>query len=305
MIDFSLNGKKIPEGMPEHSYLKDFLERIGHFYPFVLDYDYRIASENNFPTAAGFASSASGFAALIKAIVGELEEFAPVKEDEEELSVLARLGSGSAARSMPSEGGFVIWHRGLDFSDRRDPGKLSLDELEKAVSSSFAETLFKPEHWPELVMIYCKVKAEEKKVKSRSGMKSSVETSPGYQKWLDDEEGKMKAEMIDAVQNKDFGRLSVLIMEASDGLHRICLETDPPLRYLNETSLALIDAVKELNKDEAKAAYTFDAGPNAVVFTLKKHEKEVFRALEGIAGKDNLIITGIGPGARYSEDHLF
>ncbi|MEW6748330.1 MAG: diphosphomevalonate decarboxylase [Candidatus Micrarchaeota archaeon] len=297
-IAFSLNGKGMPAGRPEHSYLLDFLARVGRFYPFVLDYDYEIESSNNFPTAAGFASSASGFAALAKAMAGELDEFAPIKDDDGRLSVLARLGSGSAARSMPSDGGFVEWRRGLDFDDRRSPASLSESELEEAVFSSSAKSLFGYRHWRDFTLIYCKVKEEEKKVKSRGGMKSSVESSPNYASWVEREEGETRRRMIEAVREKDFEALAPLIMESSDSLHRICESTKPPLHYLDETSRKIIRAVRSMNDGEAKAAYTFDAGPNAVVFTLNKHGKEVSETLGELLGPDALIATTLGPGAR-------
>ena len=85
----------------ESAYVNKFISTISKFFPFVNCYDYQIESENNFPTAAGFASSASGFAALTKAIVGELEEFEPICNNDARVSAIARMGSGSAARVYP------------------------------------------------------------------------------------------------------------------------------------------------------------------------------------------------------------
>ncbi|MEW6035839.1 MAG: diphosphomevalonate decarboxylase, partial [Candidatus Micrarchaeota archaeon] len=248
--DFTLNGKRITHAMTEYEYIGDFLGRVGAFHPFVKEYDYRIASENNFPTSAGFASSASGFAALITAMAGELEEFAPLRGDDKRLSALARLGSGSAARSIPAKGGFVVWHRGLDFGDGRKPAGLTKAELGKASDSSFAETLFAPAHWPELRILYAKVEAGEKKVKSRAGMRASIETNPLYAAWVEYEEKSMKAVMIEAMRRRDFPVLAGLIMKASNNLHQICLGTYPPIVYLNETSLRIMEAVHEMNGDE-------------------------------------------------------
>lgn len=307
-VQFRLNGRDVAPGMKEHEYVDDFLERVGGFFPFVRHYDYRIESENNFPTSAGFASSASGFAALIKAMAGEIEEFAPVRGDDSRLSALARLGSGSATRSIPEHGGVVVWERGVEFdlrAEKADPSKMSKAAVEKAVFGSFAKSLFGPHHWPELSIIYVKVQAEEKKVKSRAGMKASIETNPLYQAWVDYEEEVVRDQMIGWIRRKEFAPLAELIMRASNNLHQICLGTYPPIMYLSPKSMDIIRAVHEMNSSGVKAAYTFDAGPNAVVFALKKDEGEVRSALAEIAGEDSVEVSKLGPGARLSGDHLF
>jgi diphosphomevalonate decarboxylase len=304
-IEFTLNGEKTAPSSKEHEYVAEFIAKIGSFFPAVGKYGYRIASENNFPTSAGFASSASGFAALVKALAGEVRELAPLREDDRKLSALARLGSGSASRSIPGEGGFVEWKRGLDFTDRRDPDSLGKEEVERAMFSSCSETLFPPGHWPEFRMIYAKVRSGEKKVKSRAGMKASIETNPLYGAWVEHEESRVRPRMIDLVRRKDFPALALEIMKASNSLHQICLGTYPPIVYLDQTSLAIMDAVHSYNEGGVKAAYTFDAGPNAVVFTLANHELEVVSLLGDIVGADNVSVTRMGPGARLSDDHLF
>jgi diphosphomevalonate decarboxylase len=169
--------------MKEHAYICDFIARVSEFFPFVKCYDLRIDSENNFPTAAGFASSASGFAALTKAIVGELEEFEPIWNSDATVSAIARLGSGSAARSIPSEGGFVIWKRGIDLKNRPNQSNLPMNELEGIIFSSYAETLFRPEHWPEISIMHIEIEPKEKKISSRAGMKTTLETNPLYTLW--------------------------------------------------------------------------------------------------------------------------
>ncbi|NWT76427.1 MVD1 decarboxylase, partial [Prunella himalayana] len=118
-----------------------------------LSYKIHIASENNFPTAAGLASSAAGYACLVSAL-------ARLYGLEEELSEVARRGSGSACRSM--FGGFVQWQRG----ERPD----GTDSLALQVAP---ET-----HWPELRVLVLVVSGEKKPVGSTAGMQTSVETSP-------------------------------------------------------------------------------------------------------------------------------
>jgi len=306
-VSFTLNGREITPDMKEYEYVEDFFGKIGRLFPFVKNYDYKIVSENNFPTAAGFASSASGFAALVKAIVGAVEEFSPYRDDDRKLSALARLGSGSASRSIPREGGFVGWWRGFGPHFLKEPEAYSEEERWNIIFSSYAETLYGPDHWPELRIIYVKVKKKEKKVKSRAGMRQTVKDHPLYKDWIDYEEGQMKDTMIRLVREKRFPQLAELIMRASNNLHAMALSTYRPIIYMNETSHAIIDAIHDLNleKGENVAAYTFDAGPNAVVFTLSQHENEVLSLLREIVGGENVFATKPGRGPYYTEEHLF
>ncbi len=302
-LRFSLNGKEMGPSTREHQYVQEFLGKVGSFFPFMEGYSFRIASENNFPTSAGFASSASGFAALVKALSGEMDGLRGLGEAK--LSALARLGSGSAARSMPSAGGVVKWRRGMDFGKGGRAGVRPTAAAEKrALFSSYAESLFPPGHWPGLSMIYVRVEAGQKKVKSRAGMKESVETNPLYRPWVDYEEGVMLDRMVRAIAGRDFGSFGEMTMRASNNLHQICLGTYPPIFYLNQASLAIMDAVHEMNAGRIKAAYTFDAGPNAVVFAQEGDRDEVADRIRSIAGRDSLILSRPGPGARFSDDHL-
>ncbi len=306
-VSFELNGRQITPEMKEWEYIDDFFGKIGRLFPFVKNYDYRIVSKNNFPTAAGYASSASGFAALVKAIVGAVEEFEEFREDDKKLSALARLGSGSASRSIPREGGFVAWWRGYSPYHLRPPEAYSEEERMHIIFSSYAESLYPPEHWEELRIIYAKVAKKEKKVKSRAGMKQTVKENPLYRAWIDYEEGNLKDTMIRYVKEKNFEQLAELIMRASNNLHAMALSTYRPIIYLNEISHSIIDAIHDLNLEKGMnvAAYTFDAGPNAVVFTLAKDEAEVAGLLKDIVGEENVFATKPGRGPYYTEEHLF
>ncbi|MDX1443859.1 MAG: diphosphomevalonate decarboxylase, partial [Gammaproteobacteria bacterium] len=124
----------------------------------------RIDTANSFPTGAGLASSASGFAALAKAAATAYG----LELDDRELSMLARDGSGSAARSI--FGGYVRWHRG-DAADGSD---------------SFAEPVFGPGHWPLRVLVAVTDEAA-KATGSTDGMRLTQETSPYFERWVADQ----------------------------------------------------------------------------------------------------------------------
>ena len=302
-INFELNGKKITKDMKEFEYVEKYIKKLRELGNEFANYDLNVLSKNNFPTAAGFASSASGFAAFAKALQGIMKELSPefyekYMSEERKLSVFARLGSGSATRSMPSKGGFVAWWRGIDPLNCKSPEEVSEEEKEEIIFSSYAESLLPPEHWKELRIIYVKVRQGEKKVKSRAGMKMTVKTNPLYWEWVRYEEEEVVKKMIEAVKNRDFPLFAELVMECSNGLHAMALYTKPRIVYLNDTSHQIIDRVLDLNEGETKVAYTFDAGPNAVLFTLEKYANEVKEEIAKIVGKENLIETKPGEGPK-------
>jgi len=284
VIDFTLNGRKISPEQGEFDYVKEFFDKISLIYPFTRDYWYTISSQNDFPTASGFASSAAGFSALALAFAGMMTKLGTLSSmDDRRLSILARLGSGSAARSVPAKGGLVMWHRGYDDTTSE----------EEASQRSYAETLFEPSHFSELALIYVKVEsAKEKQVKSRAGMKESVQSVYDYWNWVDYEEKQLLPAMLDAIRGKTWEEVFRLTKQASNNFHSVCLRTIPPLVYLNEKSVEIIRTIDPI----PHAAYTYDAGPNAVVVTLRSKVEEVDRLLKAIVGEGNTFSTHVGEG---------
>uniref|UniRef100_A0A8B9CZC7 Diphosphomevalonate decarboxylase n=1 Tax=Anser brachyrhynchus TaxID=132585 RepID=A0A8B9CZC7_9AVES len=214
--------------------------------PLNLSYKVHVASENNFPTAAGLASSAAGYACLVSAL-------ARLYGVEGELSEVARRGSGSACRSML--GGFVQWHRG-ERPDGRD---------------SVAQQLAPETHWPELRVLILVVSGEKKAVGSTAGMQSSVDTSPLLKYRAEAVVPERLSRMARHIQERDFEGFGQLTMQDSNQFHATCLDTFPPIFYLNDVSRAIIALAHRYNAHHGrtKVAYTFDAGPNAVIFALE------------------------------------
>jgi diphosphomevalonate decarboxylase len=215
----------------------------------------KIVSENNFPTAAGLASSAAGFAALVRAIANLYE----LPATPTELSRIARQGSGSACRSL--FGGYVGWEQGsaADGSD------------------SMAFEVAPAEHWPTMRAVILVVSAAKKGVSSTTGMQTTVATSSLFAARASETVPKRMQEMQKAIKEKDFESFGKVTMMDSNSFHATCLDTYPPIFYLNDVSRAAIKVVESINAAAGKiiAAYTFDAGPNAVVYYLEENEKEV------------------------------
>uniref|UniRef100_A0A674MHQ8 Diphosphomevalonate decarboxylase n=1 Tax=Takifugu rubripes TaxID=31033 RepID=A0A674MHQ8_TAKRU len=223
----------------------------------VLSHKVHICSVNNFPTAAGLASSAAGFACLVYTL-------ARVFGVEGELSAIARQGSGSACRSM--YGGFVQWLMG-----QKEDGK-----------DSVAQQVEPESHWPELRILVLVASAEKKPVGSTSGMQTSVETSALLKHRAESVVPGRMAEMIEAIGRRDFATFAELTMKDSNQFHATCLDTYPPIFYLSSVSQQVINLVHRYNRHygETRVSYTFDAGPNAVIFTLKQHVPEFLQVVQ-------------------------
>ncbi len=269
-----LNGVSA-EGRPLESvrrFLDRIRERAGDRRPAV------VRSHNNFPTASGLASSASGFAALAAAAA----EAYGLTVSRRELSRLARLGSGSASRSI--FGGFVEWRRG----DRRD-GR-----------DSYARPLFDERYWPafrDLVVVVGD--AREKSVRSQDAMQATVRTSPEFDRRQRELPGRL-AKIRAALRRRDPDELFPLIMEECDSFRTVCETTVPSLDYLSRTSRAVLDEVRALNAEAGRpiAAYTHDAGAHLHVFTLAKDARTVRARLRGVPGVRRTWLLEAGPGVR-------
>ncbi len=227
-----------------------------------------IHTRNNFPTAAGLASSASGFAALITAINAECELGLATGE----LSALARRASGSAARSL--FGGFVA----LNGPDWR------------------AHILLEPDRWP-LRAVVAITTAARKSTPSSTGMELSKNTSPYYSAWVssthtDFQEGK------ELVARQDFAGLGALAEFSCLKMHGLMLSTNPGLLYWNAATMACIHAVRELRQAGVPVFFTVDAGPQVKAVCLPEAEAQVSSALSAIGGVHKVLQTGLGAGAR-------
>lgn len=224
-----------------------------------------IDSNNNFPTAAGLASSASGYACL----VFSLAELYGIKK--QELSDIARMGSGSACRSM--FGGFVQWHKGVSH-DGKD---------------SVAKQICPASHWPDLHVLILVVNDNKKKTGSTNGMARSVVTSELIKYRVEKCVPQRISSITQAIKEKNFQKFAEITMKDSNQFHAICLDTFPPVVYMNEVSHAIVNYVHLFNKaeQETKVCYTFDAGPNACLFVLEKNLKKVLSFVNHVFPNDN------------------
>lgn len=151
-------------------------------------------------------------------------------------------------------------------------------------SDSLAEQVADRTHWPDMHAVICVVSDAKKGTSSTSGMQRTVETSPLLQHRLTVVPGRMDA-ISSAIQERDFDAFAKITMADSNQFHAVCLDTSPPIFYLNDVSRSIIALVEELNRASVAngkgyvAAYTFDAGPNAVIYALRDNIEVVIRAV--------------------------
>ncbi len=233
----------------------------------------RVQSRNNFPTAAGLASSASGLSAVALAAVRAAGLDIPASK----ISEIARRGSGSAARSI--FGGFVQWKAGKELDG----------------SDSVAENFKPASHW-NLVVRVLVVRATAKTHASTSGMEHTRKTSPYFESWVNSAQRDV-AEILNAIENKNFNELANIAESNCLRMHASAMAARPTVFYWQPQTLALIQEISDLRRGGVPVFYTIDAGPNVVCFFEKDATDVVDRALERIEGVQ-ILRTTIGEGAR-------
>lgn len=230
----------------------------------------RVLSENDFPTAAGLASSSSGFAALALAAT----KAAGQPRTLEELSVLARRGSGSAARSV--FGGWAEWKVG----ERED----GLD--------SHAFALAPENHW-DVRMIVAIFDDGPKTVSSRDGMLHTQETSPFYPAWVASTPRDLADARV-AIRQRDLTRLGVVMERSALRMHASMMAADPPVFYWKSGSVWAQETVRSLRARGVPCAWTMDAGPNVKVLVETPYADDVVRRLANVADRVHVLEPG-GP----------
>lgn len=208
----------------------------------------RVVSRNHVPTAAGLASSASGFAALCASAAFA----AGLKLTPRELSRLARRGSGSACRSI--FGGLVIWHAGED-----DETSYAEPVAEAASPASAPKNL-------NLAMIVVTLDDHKKAISSREAMRRTVETSPAYMPWV--EQSKLDlSDALEAIRAADIEKLGEVVERNALGMHETMHKAAPPVNYFTDKTYAVLRAVRAMRECGWPVWATMDAGPNVKVLT--------------------------------------
>jgi diphosphomevalonate decarboxylase len=266
---FSLNGRSDDGEIKRVVACLDLLrQRAG------VDWGAVVDSRSNFPTAAGLASSASGFAALVCAGSQALD----LDLSETELSLLARRCSGSAARSV--FGGYVEWARG-ELADGSD---------------SVARPLLPAAAWPLRVAVAI-TSTVAKDVGSSEGMRRTAQSSPFQATWIATQEADLTLAR-NAIVTRDFDALAHVSEHNCLKMHALALAAQPGLLYWNGATVECMHRVRALRREGVPVFFTVDAGPQLKAVCEPHSIERVKSALLGAPGVLDVIDSGLGAGAR-------
>src|SRR5215213_5986242 len=266
-----INGHEVMgAGLNRISYILDIIRGMANLHERA-----EVISENNFPSGAGIASSASAFAAL--ALAGS--KAAGLQLSEPELSRLARRGSGSASRSIP--GGFVEWQAGT-----RD-------------EESFAFSIADPDHW-NLVDCVAIVSASHKKTGSTEGH-FIASTSPLQAARLADAPRRLDI-CRKAILERDFNTFTSIVELDSDMMHSVMMTSTPALHYWKPASLEVMSCVRQWRMEGIPVCYTVDAGPNVHIICLETEAVMIEKRLRAIQGVENVLVARAGDPAKIIEN---
>jgi diphosphomevalonate decarboxylase len=248
----------------------------------IVDWNIRVVSVNNFPTAAGLASSASGYACFVYTLAC-LYGLA-----HEEISHIARMGSGSACRSI--FGGFVQWQKGEECDG----------------SDSIAVQVAPTAHWPDLRILILVVNDSKKTTSSTGGMSRSVKTSELLKHRVAHCVPERLTSIVKAIKDHNFPEFAKITMQDSNQFHAVCQDTYPPCFYMNDVSKMIINMVHDYNEihGSIKLAYTFDAGPNACLLLLERDVTDVLATINHLFPNDNQLSIDYVKGLPVEVDDL-
>jgi diphosphomevalonate decarboxylase len=244
-----------------------------------VDFKFKMMSFNDFPTQAGLASSAAGFAALTIAAAKALN----LDISQEELSTFARLGSGSAARSI--HGGFVYWHRGTSHE------------------TSYAEKICSPDDF-EINAIIAIIDEGRKDVTSDLGhdlAETSIFNAIRVKKSQEQAE-----EIKNAILDDDFNKVGMIAEKNCLFMHSIMMTSDPALFYWSPLTLRVIKKVLYVRKSEnLECFFTIDAGPNVHCLCRPENTGYVQKMLNKIEGVEKTILVKPANDSYTTNEHLF
>jgi diphosphomevalonate decarboxylase len=232
----------------------------------------RVTTGNDFPTGAGLASSASGYAALVKAAAAALQ----IDIAQDELDLIARIGSGSAPRSLHA--GIVLLKKTADAAGTR------------------CYSVAAPDEWP-LSVVVAVTSRQPKEVSSTGGMESSRETSPTYQAWVDTHPADLAAG-LSFVKQRDFTALAEISEHSCLKMHAVAMSSTPPLVYWSGATVACMQRVRDLRKSGVPVFFTIDAGPQLKAVCLPEAASQVHAALAEVPGVLDVLDCHLGHGAQ-------
>ena len=223
-----------------------------------------VESRNDVPTAAGLASSASGAAALAAAAA----RCAGLELSLAELSAVARLGSGSACRSV-----FPAW---------------------AAWEGEHARPVAQKDHW-DVALVIALIDSGPKSIGSREAMNLTARTSPFYGGWVSSARSDFEAG-LNAVEARDLEALADAMERSTLRMHASAMGASPPVLYWKSPSLAVVEAVRQLRSTGVMCGWTMDAGPKVKVLCERSNAAALREMFQSIPGVHDVLVCAPGDG---------
>ncbi len=230
----------------------------------------RVASDSNFPIAAGLASSASAFAAMTVAAAAA----ANLSYTSEALARLAGATSGSAARSL--FGGYA--------------------ELSNSGDTINVSSLCEPESWP-LEVVVAITEQGPKPTSSTVAMELSRQTSPFYDRWVLQQEHDLDVARA-AILKRDFAQLATIAEHNCLKMHSVMWASRPPMVFWNAATMRCLQTVRRLQGEGCNVFFTIDAGPQVKAVCLPAEVERVRLALANTPGVQKIMTSSLGSAAR-------
>lgn len=246
-LEFYFEGKPAPAFGKR---VKTFLDSVLDLCPWLVQYDIKIDSSNSFPHSAGIASSASAFSALALCLMS-LEDliYEDLHDDEtfrQKSSFLARLGSGSACRSIHEKAGW--WGKSDALEDGSDEFAVSCAHLLHPIFEDFQDSVLLASR-------------EEKPVSSSAG--HHMMAFHPYRDARMDQVDRHLMEIKSALQTGDVEKFGQVLEQEALCLHALMLSSSPGYFLVNGNSIKIIDAIRRFREETKTPCYfTIDAGPN-------------------------------------------
>lgn len=285
-FEIYFEGKKKDEFKPK---IENFFSRIQHYVPFITEYDFVIRSRNSFPHSSGIASSASGMAALALCIMSMEKALNPSISDElfyKKASFLARLGSGSAARSIKGE--LVVWGEHKEIKASSD---LYGIEFPNKVHDNY-------KNYHDTILLIDK---GEKQVSSTVGH-NLMHNHPFAAKRFNQARGNI-SKLSSVLQNGDLKNFINIVESEALTLHAMMMTSDPYFVLMKPNTLQIINKIWEYRaQTNSNVCFTLDAGANVHLLFPEKEKssvnKFVINQLIQFCQNNHYICDRVGSGAK-------
>lgn len=269
--------------------IASFLERIQRYIPFLEDYHFVFKSENSFPHSSGIASSASSMSAIAHCLMqleADLMGNKDISSFNEKVSFLARLGSGSACRSV--EGPLVVWGENEAVSGSSDLYGVKLPFEVDSVFKDYQDTILL-------------IDKGEKQVSSTLGHNLMNGHPYAEQRFLQANQNIVK--LVDIMRSGDLEGFMALVESEALTLHAMMMTSDPYFILMRPGTLQVIERIWKYRKETGNAlCFTLDAGANVHLLYPKSQSVQILefikRELVVFCQKNQYIVDSTGNGAQ-------